>query len=70
MRRSSVCAERRRWNQSCCPSLTPVSVAPFGLRVGTTLASLAPELASSVQRRLNADDLASQMEVGQRDRRA
>jgi len=47
-----------------------VDVAPFGLRVGTTLASLVPELASSVQRRLNADDLASQMEAGQRDRRA
>ena len=46
-----------------------VDVAPIGLRIGTTIASLAPELAARVQRRLGADDLASAMETGQRDKR-
>jgi uncharacterized protein len=46
-----------------------VDVAPLGLRVGTTIASLAPELAANVQRRLGADDFASDMETGQRDMR-
>jgi uncharacterized protein len=46
-----------------------VDVAPLGLRVGTTVASLVPELAANVQRRLGADDLASTMETGQRDKR-
>ena len=30
---------------------------------------LAPELAANVQRRLGADEIASQMETGQRDKR-
>jgi short-subunit dehydrogenase len=46
-----------------------VDVAPLGLRLGTTIASLAPELAARVQRRLGADDLASAMETGQREKR-
>jgi short-subunit dehydrogenase len=46
-----------------------VDVAPIGLRIGTTIASLAPELAANVQRKLGADDLASQMESGQRSKR-
>jgi short-subunit dehydrogenase len=46
-----------------------VDVAPLGLRIGTTIASLAPDLAASVQRKLGADDLASQMETGQRSKR-
>src|SRR5262245_6500105 len=47
-----------------------VDVAPLGLRIGTTMASLAPETAANVQRRLGADGFASQMESGQRDKRA
>jgi short-subunit dehydrogenase len=47
-----------------------VDVAPLGLRLGTIFASLAPELAARVQRRLNADRLASAMEAGQRAKRA
>jgi uncharacterized protein len=46
-----------------------VEVAPIGVRIGATLASLAPELAASVQRRLGADDVAAQMESGQRSKR-
>jgi short-subunit dehydrogenase len=46
-----------------------VDVAPLSLRLGTTIASLVPELAANVQRRLGADRIASQMETGQRDKR-
>jgi short-subunit dehydrogenase len=46
-----------------------VDVAPVAMRIGTTLAGLAPELAANVQRRLGADGLASQMEAGQRNKR-
>ena len=46
-----------------------IDVAPLGLRLGTTISSLAPELAANVQRRLGADDFASQMETGQRTKR-
>ena len=46
-----------------------VEVAPLGLRIGATITGLAPELAASVQRRLGADKVASQMETGQRDKR-
>ena len=46
-----------------------VDVAPIGLRIGTTLAQLMPDVATNVQRRLGADDLASQMETGQREKR-
>ena len=34
-----------------------------------TIAAFAPELAKNVQRRLGADQLASEMETGQRDKR-
>ena len=46
-----------------------VDVAPVALRLGTTIASLVPDLAARVQRRLGADDLASAMETGQREKR-
>jgi short-subunit dehydrogenase len=46
-----------------------VEVAPLGVRLGATITALAPELAASVQRRLGADNVASQMETGQRDKR-
>ena len=46
-----------------------VDVAPIALRLGTTFAAFAPETAAAVQRRLGADDLASQMETGQRGKR-
>ena len=46
-----------------------VDVAPIGVRLGATLAELAPELSANVQRRLGADKIASQMETGQRDKR-
>ena len=46
-----------------------VDVAPLTVRVGTTIASLVPELAANVQRRLGADRIAAQMETGQRDKR-
>jgi short-subunit dehydrogenase len=46
-----------------------VDVAPLRLRIGTTLASLVPEVAATVQRKLGADDFAAQMETGQRSKR-
>jgi short-subunit dehydrogenase len=46
-----------------------IDVAPLGLRLGTTIAAFAPELAKNVQRRLGADQLASEMETGQRAKR-
>ena len=46
-----------------------VDVAPLGVRLGATFTAFAPELAASVQRRLGADKVASQMEAGQRDKR-
>jgi len=46
-----------------------IDVAPLPLRVGTTITSVAPELAAMVQRRLGADGIARQMEKGQRDKR-
>jgi len=46
-----------------------IDVAPLSLRLGTTFAGVAPELAAMVQRRLGADGIARQMEKGQRDKR-
>ena len=46
-----------------------IDVAPLPLRVGTLFASLAPELAGRVARRMGADDIARQMAAGQRDKR-
>jgi short-subunit dehydrogenase len=46
-----------------------IDVAPVGLRVGTALAGLAPEVVAIVQRKLGAGELAKQFEGGQRDKR-
>jgi short-subunit dehydrogenase len=46
-----------------------VDVAPLPLRLGTTVAGVAPELAATVQRTLGADRVARQFETGQRDKR-
>jgi uncharacterized protein len=46
-----------------------IDVAPFPLRASTMFAGLAPELASSVARRLGSDDITRKMEAGQRDKR-
>jgi len=46
-----------------------IDVAPLPLRLGTTFAGVAPELAAMVQRRLGADGIARQIEKGQRDKR-
>ena len=46
-----------------------VDVAPLPLRLGTTVAGVAPELAATVQRKLGADRVARQFEASQRDKR-
>jgi short-subunit dehydrogenase len=46
-----------------------VDVAPLGLRLGTAIAGLAPEVAATVQRRLGAAELAKQFEDGQSAKR-
>jgi short-subunit dehydrogenase len=46
-----------------------VDVAPLGLKAGTKVAGLAPELAASVQRRLGGHRIAEQHVVGQADKR-
>jgi short-subunit dehydrogenase len=46
-----------------------IEVAPLPMRVGTAIASLAPEAAAIVQRRLGASELATQFEDSQRDKR-
>jgi uncharacterized protein len=46
-----------------------VDVAPLPLRASTIFASLAPELAGSVARKLGSEDVARQMEAGQREKR-
>jgi short-subunit dehydrogenase len=46
-----------------------VDVAPVGLRVGTAVAGLAPELSGRVQRRLGGLDIAESLAEGQRDKR-
>ena len=46
-----------------------VDVAPLGLRVGTAVAALAPELSGRVQRRLGGLDIAESMAEGQRGKR-
>jgi uncharacterized protein len=47
-----------------------IDVAPVPLRLGTAFASLAPEAAAIVQRRLGATEIASRVADGQRDRDA
>jgi short-subunit dehydrogenase len=46
-----------------------VDVAPIGMRAGTKVAGLAPELAANVQRRLGAQRIAEQHVTGQTDKR-
>jgi short-subunit dehydrogenase len=46
-----------------------VDIAPIPLRLGTAFAGLAPEIAAIVQRRLGANEIASSMERGQRNKR-
>jgi short-subunit dehydrogenase len=46
-----------------------LDVAPLPLRVSTVFASLAPELAGSVARKIGSEEITRQMEVGQRDKR-
>ena len=46
-----------------------VEVAPIGLRLGASFASVAPELAAAVSRRLGSERVAADMAEGQRDKR-
>jgi uncharacterized protein len=46
-----------------------LDVAPLALRGSTVFASLAPELAAKVSRRLGSEDITRQMHEGQRDKR-
>ncbi|HEY2182061.1 MAG TPA: SDR family NAD(P)-dependent oxidoreductase [Solirubrobacteraceae bacterium] len=46
-----------------------IDVAPLPLRASTIFASLAPELAGSVARRLGSEDITRQLEAGQREKR-
>jgi short-subunit dehydrogenase len=46
-----------------------IDVAPLPLRASTVFASLAPELAGSVARRMGSERIASDMEAGQRNKR-
>jgi short-subunit dehydrogenase len=46
-----------------------VAVAPLGLRLGAGFASVAPELAASVSRRMGSDKLATDLATGQRHKR-
>ena len=46
-----------------------IDVAPLPMKLGTTLARLAPEAAAIVQRRLGADRISAEFEAGQRDKR-
>jgi uncharacterized protein len=46
-----------------------IDVAPLSMKLGTTLARLAPDAAAIVQRRLGADRISAEFEAGQRDKR-
>jgi hypothetical protein len=46
-----------------------VDVAPPAMRVGATLAGLAPELSAAVSRRLGSHELAAAVGQGQREKR-
>jgi short-subunit dehydrogenase len=46
-----------------------VEVAPLGLRLGASFASLAPALAASVQRKIGGGKVASDLAAGQADKR-
>jgi short-subunit dehydrogenase len=45
-----------------------IDVAPLGLRLGSAIQGVAPELAARVQRRLGADKIAARVAAGQRDK--
>jgi short-subunit dehydrogenase len=46
-----------------------IDVAPLSMRLGTTFAGIAPELAANVSKRMGADDIARDMYAGQSDKR-
>jgi uncharacterized protein len=46
-----------------------IDVAPLQMRLSTVFASLAPETAGRVARRIGSDEISSQMAAGQRDKR-
>jgi short-subunit dehydrogenase len=46
-----------------------IDVAPLPLRASTVFASLAPELAGTVARKIGSEDITRKMEAGQRDKR-
>jgi short-subunit dehydrogenase len=46
-----------------------VDVAPVGLRVGVGIASVAPQLAATVSRKIGSDKIASDLAAGQLDKR-
>ena len=46
-----------------------VDVAPLSVKLGTTLARVAPGAAAAVQRRLGADRISAEFAAGQRDKR-
>jgi short-subunit dehydrogenase len=46
-----------------------VDVAPLPLRISSTFAGLAPEMAGRLARRLGSEGIAKEMEAGQRDKR-
>jgi hypothetical protein len=46
-----------------------VEIAPFGLRVGTAVGSVAPGLAAAVSRRAGSEKLSAAIAAGQVDKR-
>jgi len=46
-----------------------IDVAPLPLRISTVFASLAPEMAGRVARRIGSDEISTQMAAGQREKR-
>jgi short-subunit dehydrogenase len=46
-----------------------IDVAPLPLRLSTAFASLAPEMAAKIARRLGSEDITRQMHAGQREKR-
>ncbi len=46
-----------------------IDVAPFPLRLSTTLASVAPEFAAGLARRLGSEQITREMDAAQRDKR-
>jgi short-subunit dehydrogenase len=46
-----------------------IDVAPISMRASTVFAGVAPELAASVARKLGSEEIARQMQAGQRNKR-